>query len=194
MKYNKIDLNERLFGDDFIVYDWKEDDHKIIIYLKATSHENIYPVCGHPVRDLHNTYHRTIQTYPIRGKCTFLDVIAYKYDYTNNECDRKVIMQSLPFVMASQRRTDELNCLILAISMFLSNEGASKVLKLLGVFISNDSIKRLLDKISIEDDPNVEQIEIDDVANRKGQTYATATYDMEDYHLSHFLMEEIRKS
>ena len=183
MKYNKIDLNERLFGDDFIVYDWKEDNHKIIIYLKATSHEDICPVCGHPVNDLHNTYHRKIQTYPIRSKCTYLDVIAYKYDCTNDECDRKVIMQSLPFAMASQRRTDELNCLVLAVSMFLSNEGASKVLKLLGVIISNDSIKRLLDKISIEDDPNVEQIGIDDVAIRKGQTYATAIYDAEDHHL-----------
>ena len=69
MKYNKLDLNERLLGDDFIVYDWKEDDYKIRIYLKATSHKDICPVCGHPVCDLHNTYHRKIQTYPIRGKC-----------------------------------------------------------------------------------------------------------------------------
>lgn len=183
MKYNKIDLNEKLFGDDFIVYDWKEDNDKIEIYVKATSHTDICPVCGSSVSDLHNTYHRRVQTYPIRSKCTYLDVIAYKYNCTNVECDRKVIMQNLPFVTPSQRRTDELNCLILAVSMFLSNEGASKVLRLLGVVISNDSIKRLLDTILIEDDPNVEQIGIDDVAIRKGQTYATAIYDMEDHHL-----------
>ena len=67
--------------------------------------------------------------------------------------------------------------------MFLSNEGASKVLKLLGVVVSNDSIKRLLDKITIEDNPDVERIGIDDVAVRKGQTYATAVYDMDDHHL-----------
>lgn len=183
MKYNKLDLNEKLFGDDFIVYDWKEDDKKIEIYVKATAHKDICLVCGFPVSDLHNTYHRRIQTYPIRSKCTYLDVIAYKYDCTNDECDRKVIMQNLPFVTPSQRRTDELNCLILAVSMFLSNEGASKVLKLLGVVISNDSIKRLLDKILIEDNPSVEQIGIDDVAIRKGQTYSTAIYDMKDHHL-----------
>lgn len=183
MKYNKIDLNEKLFGDDFIVYDWKDDTDKIVIYVKATSHDDICPVCGSPTKTLHNTYHRVIQTYPIRGKCTYLDVIAYKYNCTNDECNRKVIMQNLPFVSPSQRRTDELNCLILAISMFLSNEGASKVLKLLGVTVSNDSIKRLLDKIVIEDNPNVEKIGIDDVAIRKGQTYATAVYDMEDHHM-----------
>lgn len=183
MKYNKIDLNEKLFGDDFIVYDWKEDDNKIVICVKAMSHDDVCPVCGSPVHTLHNTYHRTIQTYPIRNKNTYLDIIAYKYKCTNDDCDRKVIMQNLPFVSASQRRTDELNCLILAVSMFLSNEGASKVLKLLGVTVSNDSIKRLIDKIIIEYNPDVEQIGIDDVAIRKGQSYATAIYDMEDHHL-----------
>lgn len=95
-------------------------------------------------------------------------------------------MQTLPFASPSQRRTDELNCLILAVSMFLSNEGASKVLKLLGVSVSNDSIKRLTDKIIIEDNKDIEEIGIDDVAIKKGQTYATAIYDMEDHHLDSF--------
>ena len=58
MKYNEIDLNEKLFGDDFIVYDWKEDTDKIIIYVKATSHDDVCPVCGAPTYTLHNTYHR----------------------------------------------------------------------------------------------------------------------------------------
>lgn len=183
MKYKAIDLNQKIFGDDFIVYDWKEVKNKITIFVKATSHEGICPVCGHPTSELHNTYHRKIQTYPIRGKETFLDVIAYKFNCSNSNCERKVIMQTLPFASPSQRRTDELNCLILAVSMFLSNEGASKVLKLLGVSVSNDSIKRLTDKIIIEDNKDVEEIGIDDVAIKKGQTYATAIYDMEDHHL-----------
>ena len=56
--------------------------------------------------------------------------------------------------------------------MFLSNEGASKVLSLLGVQVSNDTIQRLYDRIEFIDDPDVEEIGIDDVAIRKGQTYA----------------------
>lgn len=183
MKYKAIDLNQKIFGDDFIVYDWKEDKNKITIFIKAASREGICPICGHHTSELHNTYHRKIQSYPVRGKETFLDVIAYKFNCTNSDCERKVIMQTLPFASPSQRRTDELNCLILAVSMFLSNEGASKVLKLLGVSVSNDSIKRLTDKIIIEDNKEVEAIGIDDIAIRKGHTYATAIYDMEDHHL-----------
>lgn len=183
MKYKKIDLNENLFGKGFIAYHWYEDETQIIIYLKSTVHEDKCPACGSKVSELHNTYHRKIQSIPIRNKTTYFDVVAYKYDCTNENCERKIIMQDLPFVLASQRRTNDLNCLILATSMFLSNEGTSKVLKLLGVDISNDSIKRLIDRIIIEDDPGVESVGIDDVAIRKGQSYATSIYDMSDHHL-----------
>jgi len=92
-------------------------------------------------------------------------------------------MEDLPFAKASQVRTDALNTLVLAVSMFLSNEGASKVLSLLGIQISNDTIQRLYDRIEFIDDPDVEEIGVDDVAIRKGQTYATAIYDLKDHHL-----------
>lgn len=92
-------------------------------------------------------------------------------------------MEDLPFAKASQVRTNSLNALILAVSMFLSNEGASKVLALLGVQVSNDTIQRLYDRIEFVDNPDVEEIGIDDVAIRKGQTYATAIYDLKDHHL-----------
>jgi len=67
--------------------------------------------------------------------------------------------------------------------MFLSNEGASKVLALLGVKVNNDTIRRLYDRIKLIDNPDVEEIGIDDVAIRKEQTYATAVYDLKDHHL-----------
>lgn len=183
MKYNKMDINDKLFGSGFIVYDWKEEDEKIVIFVKSTVHDDTCPVCGGKIHALHSTYHRFIQTVPLKNKLTYVDVNAYKYDCENKDCERKIIMQKLPFASPSQRRTDDLNCLILAVSCFLSNEGASKVLKLIGVNISNDSIKRLIDSIQIKDDIDVEEVGIDDVAIRKGQTYATAIYDMNDHHM-----------
>nr|WP_302600193.1 transposase [uncultured Cellulosilyticum sp.] len=116
-------------------------------------------------------------------KTTYLHVTAYKYKCLNEACATKVIMETLPFASASQVRTTELTSLILAVSIFLSNEGASKVLSLIGIKVSNDTIKRIYDKIIIEDNPNVEAVGIDDVAIRKGQTYATAIYDLNGHHL-----------
>jgi transposase len=92
-------------------------------------------------------------------------------------------MEDLPFAKPSQVRTDALTSLILGVSMFLSNEGASKVLSLLGVKVSNDTIQRIYDRLEFVDNPNVEEIGIDDVAIRKGHKYATAIYDLNDHHL-----------
>ena len=86
-------------------------------------------------------------------------------------------------IKTSQVRTDALNSLILGVSIFLGNEGASKVLALLGVTVSNDTIQRLYDRIVFVDDPDIEGVGIDDVAIRRGQTYATAIYDLKDHHL-----------
>lgn len=53
----------------------------------------------------------------------------------------------------------------------------------MGIQISNDTIQRLYDRIEFVDNPDVEEVGIDDVAIRKGQTYATAIYDLKDHHL-----------
>lgn len=132
---------------------------------------------------LHATYRRTLQDIPIRCKRTYLHANVYKYNCENPDCDCKVFMEALPFAKASQVRTDALNTLVIATSMFLSNEGASKVLSLLGIQISNDTIQRLYDRIEFVDNPDVESIGVDDIAIRKRQTYATAIYDLKDHHL-----------
>lgn len=183
MKYKELNINEKLFGKDYLLYDWVDSDKEIHIYLKSKSHEAICPNCGETSSFFHATYVRKIQALPMHLKTTYLYVTAYKYKCLNEACATKVIMETLPFAPASQVRTTELTSLILAVSIFLSNEGASKVLSLIGVKVSNDTIKRIYDKIIIEDNPDVEAVGIDDVAIRKGQTYATAIYDLNDHHL-----------
>ncbi|MHC1746815.1 MAG: ISL3 family transposase [Cellulosilyticaceae bacterium] len=183
MKYKELNINEKLFGKDYVIYDWLESDEEIHIYIKSKSHTAICPNCGEPSSSFHATYVRKIQAIPMHLKTTYLHVTAYKYKCLNEACETKVIMEILAFASLSQVRTTELTALILAVSIFLSNEGASKVLSLIGVKVSNDTIKRIYNRIMIEDDPHVEAVGIDDVAIRKGQTYATAIYDLNDHHM-----------
>ena len=183
MKYKELNINEKLFGKNYLVYDWLESDKEIHIYIKSKSHTAICPKCRKASSFFHATYTRKIQMIPIHLKTTYIHVIAYKYKCLNDSCETKVIMEKLDFASTSQVRTTELTSLILAISIFLSNEGASKILSLIGVKVSNDTIKRIYDKIIIEDKPNVEAVGIDDVAIKKGNTYATAIYDLNDHHL-----------
>ena len=183
MKYHETRDYSFLLDQNHFIYDHREDQKTLHIYVKSKPHSCKCPKCGKESNVLHATYERTMQDTPIHCKQTFLHTNVYKYKCQNPDCSCKVFMEDLPFAKASQVRTDSLNSLILGVSMFLSNEGASKVLSLLGVQISNDSIQRLYDRIEFVDDPDVEEVGIDDVAIRKGQTYATAIYDLKDHHL-----------
>lgn len=183
MKYVPTQDYSFLLDENHYVYDYVENVDSLHIYIKSKQHGCICPSCGKMSIKLHATYKRNFQHTPIRCKQTFLHANVYKYNCENPDCECKVFMEELPFAKAYQVRTDALNALVLAISMFLSNEGASKVLSLLGVHISNDTIQRLYDRIEFVDNPDVEEIGVDDVAIRKGQTYATAIYDLKDHHL-----------
>ena len=183
MKYQEITDYSFLLGENHYIYKHTEDDDTLHLFVKSRPHEAKCPYCGMVSRSLHATYERVLQDTPIHCKQTYLHANVYKYDCENPDCDHTVFMEDLPFAKASQVRTDALNSLILGVSMFLSNEGASKVLSLLGVKVSNDTIQRLYNRIDFIDNPDVEEIGIDDVAIRKGQTYATAVYDLKDHHL-----------
>ncbi|MDD3402028.1 MAG: ISL3 family transposase [Hespellia sp.] len=172
-----------LLDENHYVYDHVEDENSLHIYIKSQKHGCNCPACGKISTKLHATYRRKLQDTPIHCKQTFIHANVYKYDCENPDCSCEVFVEDLSFAKASQVRTDALNTLVLATSMFLSNEGASKVLALLGVQISNDTIQRLYDNIEFVDNPDVEEIGVDDVAIRKGQTYATAIYDIKDHHL-----------
>ena len=181
--YKEININDKLFGPNFILYKWDETESTNELFLKSKKKITTCPKCYSTTEQLHNTYNPRIQIMPINMKGTYANDKCYKYNCTNKDCEQKVIMDDLVFVSPSQVKSDDLICTILGISAFLSNEGASKVLKLLGIKCSNDTIKRLYDHLIIEDDPDITEIGVDDVAIRKGQTYATAIYDMKDHHL-----------
>lgn len=183
MKYSPLGDYSFLLDENHFVYNHEETENSIHIYIKSKPHKCCCPKCGRESRQLHATYERTLQDTPIHCKQTFFHTNVYKYECMNRECSCKVFMEKLPFAKSSQVRTDALNSLVLGVSMFLSNEGASKVLSLIGVQISNDTIQKLYDRIEFVDNPDVEEIGVDDVAIRKGQTYATAIYDLKDHHL-----------
>jgi transposase len=181
MKYTEFNINKKIFGEKYLIYDWVESEESTHIYVKSQSRTCNCPLCGEESEKYHATYRRSIQIIPMNRKTTYAKVIAYKYDCCNENCLQKVFMESLSFALPSQVRSTELNLLILAVSLFLSNEGASNVLRLIGIRVSDDAIKRLYDGIRLQDSPDVEGVGIDDVSIRKGQSYAAAIYDLKDH-------------
>jgi len=182
-KYKEFNYSEFLFGKNYFIYDIEESKNCLLIKIKSRSHACNCPLCGTKSIRVSSTYRRVLQDTPIHDKTTYIDVDAYKYYCLNVNRPQYIFAEKLPFAGTNQVRTDNLSMLILGVSIFLSNEGASRVLSLLGVKISDDSIKKLYDKLEFKDDSDVAAVGIDDVAVRKGRTYDTAIYDLTDYHL-----------
>ena len=137
MKYTPSKDTSFLYGKDHFIYHTEETDNRIDIFLKSSIHNCKCPFCGTESSALHATYERTLQDIPIRCKPTYVHANVFKYDCENPECRCKVFMEPLSFASASQVRTDSLNALVLAMAMYMSNEGASTVLSLMGIKISN---------------------------------------------------------
>lgn len=175
---NKLFLKD----ENYEITNYEEKD-KIDIYIKSKVTTCCCPKCKKESNVYHSTYKRRIQDTPIHNTETWLNVTSYEFECTNNDCEIKTFTEELPFARKNKVKTDALVQFILSISIFLSSTSASLVLSFLGVKVSADSIDNIIKNIKIIDNLNVEEIGIDDVAIRKGLSYATAIYDLKDHHL-----------
>ena len=172
-----------MYGKDYEITKISEGEEKIIIELISNKKEEKCPKCGEISNKLSGTYTRLIQDIPIRNQQTWLAVKVKQYYCDNKKCEAKVFSEKIPFAKVNQVKTDSLVQMILAISLYLSNTSCSLILGFLGIKVSADTIQNIYDNITIEDDIDVEEIGIDDVATRKGRKYATAIYNQKNHRL-----------
>lgn len=177
-------IDNILFKDkDYKIINYEEKDGKIYFYVKSKIKACKCPTCHMESNIYHGTYTRHIQDTPIHNIETWLNVSTYEFVCKNKDCNTVTFTEELPFARRNKVKTDSLIQLILSVSIFLSSTSASLILSFIGVKVSADAIDDIIKNIKIVDNPDVEEVGIDDVAIRKGQTYATAIYDMKDHHL-----------
>ncbi len=176
-------IDKVLFGELYDVTNCCENENEINIFLKSNENEGVCPVCKEKSHNCHSTYVRRIQDTPLHNKTTWLHITANEFECENQSCEVKTFTEELNFARKNKVMTDALIQLILSISIYLSANTCSLILSFIGVKVSHDTINNIINKIEVVDNPDVEAIGIDDVATRKGQTYATAIYDMTDHHL-----------
>ena len=172
-----------LKDNNYEITNYEEIEDKIIIDVKSKLTSCKCPKCEIESNIYHSTYKRLIQDTPIHNTETWLNVTAYEFECPNEECKIKTFTEQLSFAKRNKVKTNALIQLILSISIFLSSTSASLVLSFLGVKVSADVIDAIIRNVEVVDRPDVEEVGIDDVAIRKGMTYATAIYDMKDHSL-----------
>ena len=177
-------LDELFIKDkNYEIIKCEEEKDKIKIFVKSKITSCPCHKCNQISTEYHGTYNRRIQDISIHNTETWLNVTSYEFECQNKNCPVKTFTEELSFARKNKVKTDSLIQFILSISIFLSSSATSLILSFIGINVSADSVDDIIHKIEIKDEPDVEAIGIDDVAKRKGQTYATAIYDLNDHHL-----------
>ncbi len=181
-------IQELLFGSSLVI----DEDIKpsidacgniLHLYLKSTSTSGRCPCCGEVSSTVNSTSFRHPQWMPLNGMTTYAHITLKRYLCKNAKCVQRTFVEQLDHVRSSQHRSDLVNLVVFAISIFCSDIVTAMICKEMGILISHDSANRMLEKMSVEDDTDVEFIGVDDVSLRKGQTYHTVVYDGNDHHL-----------
>lgn len=161
----------------------QQDEKNIHLYIQPRAKSACCPCCGAESTDRYATYVRDLQDTPIAGKKVTLHLRLGKYRCTNPDCSQDCFVESTTLACRSSRLTYALESVIYALAICMSSNMTSFVLSLIGIFVSGDTIIRMIERIKAEDDPDVTEIGVDDVANRKGVDYLTVVYDLHDHHL-----------
>ena len=156
----------------------------LVLDIESEIKECKCPECGHICRTSNiGTYWRDVEDVPYNFQSIWLHIHAHKFECTNKKCHKKYFDEALPFARKSKVKTNNFIQFILTLSIFLSSTSTSLILSLLGSSVSADVVDSIINKIEVKDNVNIEEIGVDDVAIRKGKTYATAIYDLKDHHL-----------
>lgn len=182
-------VDEFLFGDDLIddpahqsYYD--ESDH--LLHLFKCQKEPFHPSCPYCQMPAYRTSgweNRTCQLLSVSGVTVFLHLRQRRFKCENPACSHRTFTVETSGFKPFQHRSDQLNIVIFALSLFFSDSALSLVLRQLGIMVSRESIRQLLSHIEIKDEPDIDAVGIDDVCLKKGQSYYTVIYDAHDHHL-----------
>ena len=178
-----LNLNELMYGEKYPIVDVKFNEEKIELYVESKSTKCYCPECGEKCTYIHAVHIRHIQDTPIHNKETWINLAIKEYECSNKKCNTKTFTEDIPFVGRKQVMTYYLQYYITCLAIYMSSSTTSLILSLIGVKASADTVDNILKKIEIKDDPDIEEIGIDDVALRKGINYATAIYNLKTHQL-----------
>jgi transposase len=183
-----ITIQELLFGNMLEVDPEKNlsvdyDGRRVHVFLRSTSDSGICPCCGTCAHKVHSTNYRHPQWMPVGGMTTYAHIALKRFKCENESCPQQTFVEELENARKYQQRSDLVNTVLFAVSVFCSDIAAAMICRDMGIMVSHDSANRIIEHCFVEDDPDIEFIGVDDVCLRKGQTYHTAIYDGNDHHL-----------
>lgn len=150
------------------------DCDDVTIYASSSRKAAACPYCGHRSMSVHSHYTRCISDLPIQGHATKVVLYARKMFCKNKHCKHKTFAeQPGTEIFRYRRQTRRCELQVIRQGLIGSSEDASKILTHSGIKISGSTVLRDLHRTHVPDYHNIDEIGVDDWAQRKGITYGS---------------------
>ncbi|MHB0877870.1 MAG: ISL3 family transposase [Anaerolineae bacterium] len=140
------------------------------------------PCCGKLSTTVHAHYHRHPLDLPWSGCVVRLSVTVRRFRCLSLHCPRQTFAEPFgSFLPRLARRTARAEALLLELARYLGGEAGSRLAGTMAVPVSGDTLLRLLRRQAPPTPQKVFAIGVDEVACRKGRSYATMLVDLESH-------------
>lgn len=166
----------------FKITEVKKTPCKITIVARAFRRSGNCPSCGQPSSRVHSYYTRRPSDLPFSEYVVDLRLQVRRFRCPVADCQQRVFAERFPeLLLANARRTTRLTRSLRAVGLVLGGESAARVLGLLRMPATPDTLLRIIRHASpiMDEEPPPRVLGVDDWAFCKGRCYGTILVDLE---------------
>jgi len=158
----------------------RSDGEAVTMVVTTTGDAACRPDCGQPSAALHSRRRRPVADLPWQGLAVRLDLHLRRFSCHTPDCGRRTFTERVPTVVAPYaRRTTRRSAVVEAIALALGGEGGARILAVLGLALSPDTLLNCIRAAGQPAVPSAHVIGIDDWSWRRGHRFGTIIVDLE---------------